>query len=749
MPGWVRARTDEDFAKNQRRLTSMERSYRQIAACLQAAGIEFLALKGLTQCPAFGCEPAHRVQYDIDLYVPGQAVFRARDALRETGLEPIAGMDGFPTDHLPVMIRKTGWEWRGDFFDPEIPEAVELHFQFWNEGLDRLPAPGVNNFWARREFRTVADVRVACLRRSDAVAYSSLHLLKHLLRGSVKPFHVLELARFLHLHAEDAAFWEEWHESHCAEVRRLQAPSFGLAEKWFGCELPSAARAEIAALPSPAQAWFQQFAYSPAAVPFHGNKDELWLHLALVESLRDRIAVLRRRLLPGRLPGPVDAVHTPLDRMTPWLRLRRRLRYAAYVAGRIRHHALALPKTALTGALWWLRGTGLGNGFWTFLAAGLLFNFALFIFVLLYNLHLLDLGFREDLMGILNGFSTAGTVAGTLPAAWIARRFGLRRSLLGAFSAAAVLVVLRSLAATAFPLAALAFLWGLVFAVWAVVFPPIVAGSVEERRRPAAFSLFFGAMFATGIAADWVAGQLPRLLHGKQAALLLSGALVTLALVPAWRLKPAAAAPARSRIYPRSAFLFRYLGIFAIWNLATGSFNPFANAFFARQHLPVERIGAVFSLSQLAQVGGVLAAPLVFRRSGLAGGVAWMMAATALGLAGLASGPAGSTLAGGYIAYMVCQWMSEPGLSTLLMNRVAEREREGASALNYLVAFTAQAAASFAAGHLLTRFGYGAVLSGAALTAVLSALLMRMWLAHDTPPLPAIGRASAGDNVPG
>ncbi len=749
MPGWVRARTDEDFAKNQRRLESTERSYRQIAACLEAAGVEFLALKGLTQCPAFGCEAAHRVQYDIDLYIPGQAVFRARDALRDLGLEPIAGMDGFPTDHLPVMIRKTGWEWRGDFFDPEIPDAVELHFQFWNEGLDRLPAPGVNDFWARREFRTVAGVRLACLRRSDAVAYSSLHLLKHLLRGSVKPFHVLELARFLHLHAEDFALWQEWNESHSVEVRRLQAVSFGLAERWFGCELPPPARAQIAALPAPAHAWFQQFAYSPAAAPFQANKDELWLHLALLETLPDRIAVLRRRLFPGRLPGPVDAVHIPEDRMTPWRRLRRRLRYTAYVAGRVRHHASALPRTALTGARWWLRGTGLGSRFWTFLAAGVLFNFALFIFVLLYNLHLLDLGFREDLMGTLNGFSTAGTVAGTLPAAWVARRFGLRRSLLAAFSAAAVLVVLRSLAVTPVPLTALAFLWGLVFAVWAVVFPPIVAGSVEERRRPAAFSLFFGAMFAVGVVADWVAGQLPRLLHGKQPALLLSGALVTLALIPAWRIKPAAAPPARARIYPRSGFLFRYLGIFAVWNLATGSFNPFANAFFARQHLPVEQIGAVFSLSQLAQVAGVLAAPLVFRRAGIAGGVAWMMAATALGLAGLASGPAGQLLAGGYIAYMVCQWMSEPGLSTLLMNRVAEQEREGASALNYLVAFSAQAAASFAAGHLLTRFGYGTVLSGAAVIAALSALLMRMWLAPVAPPLPRFAQASAGDNAPG
>ena len=39
---------------------------------------------------------------------------------------------------------------------------------------------------------------------------------------------------------------------------------------------------------------------------------------------------------------------------------------------------------------------------------------------------------------------------------------------------------------------------------------------------------------------------------------------------------------------------------------------------------------------------------------------------------------------------MAFQWMSEPGMNTLLMNRVEERERGGASAMMYLVAFSAK-----------------------------------------------------------
>jgi predicted MFS family arabinose efflux permease len=98
-----------------------------------------------------------------------------------------------------------------------------------------------------------------------------------------------------------------------------------------------------------------------------------------------------------------------------------------------------------------------------------------------------------------------------------------------------------------------------------------------------------------------------------------------------------------------------------------------------------------------------------------------MMLATAFGLLALAAQAPGTGAAFAYCGYMVFQWMSEPGLTTLLMNNVAEGEREGAAALNYLVAFTAQGIAAFAGGRLIASLGYGPVLAGAAAIAVLAA----------------------------
>src|SRR6185369_4671531 len=99
-----------------------------------------------------------------------------------------------------------------------------------NPQLERLPAEGIDEFWTRRVRRTVGGAELAVLSPPDSVAYSALHLLKHLLHGDTKPFHVYEIASFLHGHADDEAFWTEWRGLHSSSLRRLQTVSFLLAE---------------------------------------------------------------------------------------------------------------------------------------------------------------------------------------------------------------------------------------------------------------------------------------------------------------------------------------------------------------------------------------------------------------------------------------------------------------------------------------------------------------------------------------
>lgn len=727
MPDWVRQVADGNLSHNRERLQRLVELYRWLARTFATRAIGFVALKGLTQCPLFGSQPEERPQYDVDLFVPPETIGPARDILLASGYQPLEGVEHLPTDHLPALVRKTGWEFRGDFFDPEAPMPIEIHFRFWNGVLEGLPAPGVEDFWQRRTVARVpaTDLDLPRLSPHDALGFASLHYLKHILRGSGRPFHAYEVACYLDSHAADDAFWAEWRALHSPELRRLQAVVFRLAAEWFGCRT-GAAQEEIEQLPATTQAWFEQFALSPARRLFESRKDELWLHLSLLGSRRDAWRVVRRRLLPVNLPAPVEAAH--LAGEVPWRRRALgRVRYAAHVASRLRHHAVALPAAALSGPRWWWRTNRLGKQFWIFLAAAVPLNLALFIFSLLYNLYLLDLGFHEDTLGLVATASTIGSAAGILPAALVARRFGLRNTVLGTLAAAATVMALRALASTRLPLAGLAFLFGTVFSVWAVVMAPAIAAAVEEKRRPQAFSIFFAVMFALGIVGYWAGGQLPRLVPSKRIALLVAAAIVTLALIPASRLQSAPAAPEGERIYPRGPFPQRYLASLAVWSAAVGAFNPFANAYFSRLGYSAGQIGAIFSRAQVPQAAIVLLAPWVFRKAGLVTGIALMMMAAAAALGGLAAQPSGlAPLL--FIAYLSFQWMSEPGMNTLLMNHVADRERGGASSLNMLVFFSAQALASFVSGRCLNRFGYAAVLAAATGLALVAAGLFRFLL---------------------
>jgi hypothetical protein len=341
LPPAARQRVDAAVERNIIRVARVAAAYDQIASAF-----DHVVLKGFTHVPAFVDDLRLRVQYDLDLYVPEAHIPVARDVLFSLGYEPITGLSGLAMDHLPTMIRKTGWEWRGDYFDPGIPVSVEVHFQFWDPLTERLYPVGLDGFWTRRDGHRLHPV--------DALGYAALHLTRHLLRGNVRPFHVWEIARFVHTQ-HDNAFWQSWKEWHSPSLRRLEAVAFLLARRWFACNLPQVAEEAAAALPESTRRWFEAYGWAPFDGLFRPNKHELWLHLSLAESGMDRMSILRRRLFPASLPGPVDAVHIPDERMTLPRRIRKQARYMTYASSRAFLHTRLLAPTLWEGFRWWSR----------------------------------------------------------------------------------------------------------------------------------------------------------------------------------------------------------------------------------------------------------------------------------------------------------------------------------------------------------------------------------------------------------
>lgn len=314
----------------------------------------------------------------------------------------------------------------------------------------------------------------------------------------------------------------------------------------------------------------------------------------------------------------------------------------------------------------------------------------------------------------------AGSIAGAIPAGKLAKRFGLQKALLTFFILGTAIFVMRSLTLSYSGQLVLAFLSGMALSTFGVCLSPTVAQLTSERTRPFAFSLVcsvgivipsLGGL-AGGVLPGWLAkSSLPIYsLEPIQVVLLASCGILAMGIWPVLNLR-VGRAPVRTKIRRTfNPFLIRFLLAIALWSMVDDSFSPFMNVYFARyQQMSLPQIGLTFSLSQFAQVLTVLAAPLVFRKLGLVAGITYLQIATsiALGSLALAHGVAISGFI--YVAYTAFQ-CSEPGMYTLLMNRVPPEERDSASAMNAFVMACSQAIAAAFAGASITRLGYPFVL---------------------------------------
>ena len=729
LPDWVRERIHRNLAGNTERVGRMRAMLVEVAEQLDEQHVEYLLLKGFAQEMDYSPDPYARVGYDIDLYAPPGSLSRAYDILRSMAYVPMVdGAGKAAADHFPPLIRKNGWQFRGDLFDPEIPGSIDLHFRFWDPETERFPAPGAEDFWTRR----IRQDGLPVMGYEDRLGYTALHLLRHLLRADIRPSHVYELAYFLDTQSGNEPFWDSWLAMHPAPLRRLEAISFLLAASWFGCRTSAVVREEIDRLDGDIPLWFERYAASPIEAQFHPNKHELWLHFALVDKPADRRRVLARRIFPASLPARTDGVFIPDEQMNWRFHLRYGIKYLVHVGERFMHHARALPPVVAHGLLWKSRTWLLPVPFWRLLGCSLLFFLGMYQFALLYNLYLLDLGYRENVLGLVASAFTAGCLAGVVPTAALARRFGLKRTLLTGVAGSAVAFALRASVTGEPALLATAFAAGALYSLWTVSLSPAIAAVTPETARPTAFSFTIGSGIALGMVATLVGGRLPAWVartglassaaQTKQLVLLAGTAATALALWPLIRIRIESPPSSESRRYPRGAFIRRFLLATAAWSFATGAFNPLFNAYFARRFaMAADSIGIVFSIAQAAQVVAILAAPVVLRRLGLTRGVAAMQLATALMLALLA--PASVALAAGalYAAYLSFQYMSEPGIYSALMNQVPPSQHSGASALNFLIVFGSQAVAASAAGAVVTRYGYPPMLAAAAALAVVAA----------------------------
>ncbi len=375
-PSWVVERLRTNIADNARRFEHVQATYSEAARALHDAGVEHIVIKGFTQSPDYVKDPRNRSQSDIDLYCPEEKIERAQIALQAIGYKPDGGVDG-RADHAPALVRLGGWTWRGNPFDPEMPLSIELHFCLWNRGRLLFNVPGVSSFWERRITRDVDGFSFPCLSPADQLGYLALHILRNILSPTWIIHHVRELAAFLHSHANDDAFWRNWHETHNPTLQSLEAITFYYARAWFGCDLHPRAEDEIANLPTVQQRWLHRFIGSALEGMFHQNKDSVWLHWSLLQSPTAKRVLLKRFLLPYRIP-PINspAVSIKNRRSRSSSGSHRYSQYVAYLFSTFTSFNYLNFATILRGLRWRFSQHQLIRQFWIFLAASFFLTWA-------------------------------------------------------------------------------------------------------------------------------------------------------------------------------------------------------------------------------------------------------------------------------------------------------------------------------------------------------------------------------------
>ena len=368
-PDWVVRRLEQNLSDNARRFERVRAAYVEAAAAMGRAGVSHLVMKGFTQVPDYVSDPRLRVQSDIDIFCPERHVEAAQSALMKIGYHPVEGSD-FHADHLPALSRPGTWKWRGNAYDPEMPPGIEVHFCLWNQCVSLIEVPEVQHFWERRVMRRLGNMEFCALHPVDHLGYLALHILRGVMSGDWVVHHVYEVATFLHNRTHDVEFWSQWYEMHSANLRGMEALAFSLARNWFSCPLPEVVRVEVDRLPLGQKRWLRRFGGAPLEAMFRHNKDGRLLQLLLTRSRTSRQSVLRKVILPARVPGiNAPAVRIRYRRARPEENTNRFINYLAFLGRTAFANATANISFLMHGVSLWVSTRALSTQFWLFLGA--------------------------------------------------------------------------------------------------------------------------------------------------------------------------------------------------------------------------------------------------------------------------------------------------------------------------------------------------------------------------------------------
>jgi MFS family permease len=389
-----------------------------------------------------------------------------------------------------------------------------------------------------------------------------------------------------------------------------------------------------------------------------------------------------------------------------------------------------------------------------YLVSAALMGFTIFggIYSLLMNLYLLRLGYGPGSIGLVNAAAMLGWAAACLPAGWLGRRWGSRRSMVVgmAISLAGHLLVPLCEIAPAGPwrlawLVSAGLVGNIAIALFDVNSQPFLAVASTPTERDHLFSVQAALWPLAGFVGSLAGGVIPSLCAGLlgtstgspaayrypliASALVMGFAVWALARTRDHRLAeagpPAAAVPGEppAHTLPRSVIPLLGLAMF-LQGSGEGAVRTFFNVYLDDAlGSPTSVIGVLVAIGQLASVPAALLMPAAARRWGHRGVFAWGTLGIGIGMLPLALVPGWAAAGVGYLLVIALVSLTRAAVGVYLMETMSVGLRTTMSGVYTMAMGLSWSAVALGGSRVITSLGYPAFyLGAAALTAASAAV---------------------------
>ena len=363
-----------------------------------------------------------------------------------------------------------------------------------------------------------------------------------------------------------------------------------------------------------------------------------------------------------------------------------------------------------------------------FLLATFLNGFAMGVWTVLFNLYLLDLGFRENFIGhmlLLSGL-TAGLAA--FPAGIVCDKIGRKRTLLTGVAVGSVFNAILVFTSNPFLLLIVNLFQGfggLASILFWVAQVPFMMENSRPEERAHLFSINLATWFLSNMVGSYAGGILPGVFSNLfsvenenvvayRAALTVSVVFLFLALLPyhAIREKPYQKINTKTRrlsleAIQNRAVIGKLVLTSALIGLGAGLILPFFNVFFKNKfQASPEQIGIIFALGNVTTAVGIAFAPVLSDRLGKVRTVVFTQFSSIPFMLGIAFSPELGFATVSYLARGALMVTGAPIFQNFAMEVVQPEERATTSGFTTMADRIPRAVGSSFAGQMMTGGNY-------------------------------------------